>query len=87
MRREAVAQHEGEHEKDKYIKVREILRIGLVVVHVSDGIDVYEKAHPRDDERHYARERIEQELEAYGKATRGNPFEKVLYYLPPLGLH
>ena len=58
-----VREHEQHHREDEEIHVREEAREGAIAVHVSDRVEMDEKADAGDDKRPEQRERIEREPE------------------------
>jgi len=56
---EVIGHDQQQHEKDKKIEIGEIAGHALVVAHVSEGIDVNQKADARDDEEHDRRQDID----------------------------
>ena len=71
---EVARQDQGQHRGGKQIEISEEAGEARVAVHVADGVDVDQRAHPGDDQRHQRCERIPGDLET--GANRRHPLPK-----------
>ncbi len=58
-----VGHYQHEHRRHEEVEVGEVAREARIGVHVTDRVDVDERAHPRDHEHHQQRELVEVEAE------------------------
>src|SRR5688500_15497263 len=65
QQQQVVGHDQHEHEEDKEIQIDEKTRHPFVVPHISDGIDVDEKADARDNQQHDRSQRIDLQGEIY----------------------
>src|SRR5574341_1847105 len=59
QKQQILAHHQQQHEKNEQVQVDEKARHALVMVHVTEGIDVNQKADAGDDQRHHRGQRVD----------------------------
>ena len=71
--RQVRAEDEREHREHEEVQVREIPAVPRVVPHVSDRVDVDERADQRDEKQHESRERVDSKRGVEGDRLRAEP--------------
>jgi hypothetical protein len=70
---ERPAEDQQQHEEQEEIQVREVARVALVVLHVSDRVDVDQRADAGHDQRHHGAQTVEVERDLERVAAGGEP--------------
>ena len=68
-----VAEHENQHGKHEQVEIEEEFGEVRIAVHVAEGIEMYERAHPGDEQGHSDRKRVGQERHIHRQVARRHP--------------
>ena len=77
--REVVREDEHEHREDEEVQVGEEAPVPFLLLHVSDAVDVDERAHERDERQHEGRESVEAERDVHRVVARDHPRVDLLH--------
>jgi hypothetical protein len=83
---QVAAEHQHQHREDEQVQVDEVLGIVPVAVHVADRVQVDQRAHTGDEQRHRDRQRIGQEPDVHLQGAHRDPTEQRLDELALLAL-